>query len=78
MSKPIFIIRFPYNKDERDRYEFIYNNVNNSLKNEYNVLALIDNSTTKVEFECCNSTYNEQDFDELKEKVLNIILNDRK
>jgi hypothetical protein len=70
MSKPIFIIRFPFiSNHDKSKFETYYEHVSKQL-NDYHVLSLIDNSVNKVEFECYNSPHTEIEFEELKQTVL--------
>lgn len=67
-SKPIFVIRLPIS-DTQSKYLEWLENVSNNLK-DYHVLAVMDNRTDRVEFECYNvKDYNEIEFNELKEKL---------
>lgn len=67
-SKPIFIIRLPISETKSKYVEWL-ENISNNLK-DYHVLAVMDNRTERVEFECYNvKDYNEIEFIELKEKL---------
>ena len=72
MSKPIFIIRFPYIRDLR-REHFVgqryYRQIEEQL-HDYHVLSVIDNSVEKVEFECFNAPHTEIEFNSLKQMVM--------
>ncbi len=70
MSKPIFIIRFPYLEDlNRAQFERYYRQIGEQL-HDYHVLSLIDNSVEKVEFECFNAPHTEIEFNNLKQMVM--------
>jgi sialic acid synthase SpsE len=70
VSKPIFIIRFPFiSNHDKSKFEAYYEHVSKQL-HDYHVLSLIDNSVNKVEFECYNSPHTEIEFEELKQTVL--------
>ena len=71
MSKPIFIIRFPIEIKIEKLIEW-----NQELENklhDYHVLGIIDSSVDKVEFECYNSPHTEIEFEQLKNKVYEIL-----
>lgn len=80
MSKPIFIIRFPHRpttneqdlKTVRENFETVANQISRQLS-DYHVLAMIDSSVKKVEFESYNSNHTEIEFETLKEQVLTTI-----
>lgn len=68
-SKPIFVVRLPIIDNTKQYREWVYN-VSNVLQ-DYHVLAVMDNKTERVEFECYNvKDYNEIEFNELKEKLI--------
>ena len=70
MSKPIFIIRFPYIRDlHREHFERYYRQIGEQL-HDYHVLSLIDSSVEKVEFECFNAPHTEIEFNNLKQMVM--------
>jgi hypothetical protein len=71
MSKPIFIIRFPYVKDIQ-KFQDYYRAIGEKLQ-DYHVLSLIDSSVERVEFECYSSPHTELEFEKLKERVMDII-----
>jgi len=71
MSKPIFIIRFPIEIKIEKLIEW-----NQELENklhDYHVLGIIDSSVDKVEFECYNSPHTEIEFEQLKNKVYEML-----
>jgi hypothetical protein len=73
MSKPIFIIRFPYIKElDREQFERYYKQIGEQLS-DYHVLSLIDSMVERVEFECFNAPHTEMEFEELKRRVLKLI-----
>jgi len=73
MSKPIFVIRFPYLRDlDREQFERYYRQIGKQL-HDYHVLSVIDDSVERVEFECFNTPHTELEFEELKKMVLEII-----
>jgi len=73
MSKPIFIIRFPYIPDQdRERFEQYYQQIAEQLP-DYHVLSLIDGKSERVEFECYNSPHTDIEFEDLKKMVLEIV-----
>jgi hypothetical protein len=75
MSKPIFIVRFPYIKDlDREQFEHYYKQVGEQLP-DYHVLSLIDSLAERVEFECYNSPHTEIEFEELKNNVMDMVGN---
>lgn len=70
MSKPIFIIRFPYISDlDKERFEQHYEQIGKQLS-DYHVLSLIDGKSERVEFECYNSPHTDIEFEEIKKMVL--------
>ena len=72
MSKPIFVIRFPYM--EMDDKQFIrnYEAIVKQL-NDYHVLALKDSFVQNVTFECFNAPHTEIEFEELKRRALELM-----
>jgi sugar-specific transcriptional regulator TrmB len=73
MSKPIFIIRFPYIKElDREQFERYCKQIGEQLS-DYHVLSLIDSMVARVEFECFNAPHTEMEFEELKRRVLEIV-----
>ncbi len=73
MSKPIFIIRFPYIPDQdRERFEQYYQQIGEQLP-DYHVLSLIDGKSERVEFECYNSPHTDIEYEDLKKMVLEIV-----
>ena len=73
MSKPIFIIRFPYISDlDKERFERHYEQIGKQLS-DYHVLSLIDGKSERVEFECYNSPHTDIEFEDLKKMVLDIV-----
>jgi hypothetical protein len=73
MSKPIFIVRFPYIKElDREQFERYYKQIGEQLS-DYHVLSLIDSMVERVEFECFNAPHTEMEFEELKRRVLDLI-----
>ena len=72
MSKPIFIMRFPYNIMDKDVFLEHYEMVGKQL-NDYHVLAVMDNSIEAVTFECFNAPHTEIEFEELKHQVLELL-----
>ena len=74
MSKPIFIIRFPYsdNNMDRDIFKKNYEDISNKL-NDYHVLAIMGDDVETVTFECFNAPHTEMEFEELKHRVLELL-----
>ena len=73
MSKPIFIVRFPYIKNlDREQFESYYKQIGEQLP-DYHVLSVIDSKAERVEFECYNSPHTEIEFEELKDRVMKMI-----
>jgi|LakMenE18May11ns_1017448.scaffolds.fasta_scaffold9665596_2 hypothetical protein len=73
MSKPIFIIRFPYHVSlDKETFEQHYKHIGEQLS-DYHVLAMIDSSVDRVEFECYNSEHTDIEFEQLKEQCLKTI-----
>ena len=72
MSKPIFIIRFPYteNKEIKTRFLGQIEEIRMTLK-DYHILTPMDNSIERVEFECYNAiNATDVEIEELKQMVL--------
>jgi hypothetical protein len=70
MSKPIFIVRFPYSLDLKESFEHTTRWLQSKLP-DYHVLPLIENHTEKVEFECYNAiNATDKEIEEIKEMVL--------
>lgn len=79
MSKPIFIIRFPYIDDEtRDKNLIsICDNIQSKL-DDYHVLPVMDNRTERVEFECYNVVdATDKDIEEIKQMILEQLENEQ-
>lgn len=74
--KPIFVIRLPLSENRNQYLEWL-TDISNNLK-DYHVLAVMDNKTERVEFECYNiKDHNETEFNELKDKLLKEKNNDK-
>jgi hypothetical protein len=70
MSKPIFIIRFPYSSTLKESFEHTSRWLQNKLP-DYHVLPLIENHTKKVKFECYNAiNATDKEIEEIKQTVL--------
>ena len=70
MSKPIFIIRFPYQEENRAKFLEMYKQLGEQLS-DYHVLCPMDSSISRVEFECYNaSNATDKDIEEIKQMVL--------
>lgn len=72
MSKPIFIIRFPYMEMDDEQFMRNYETIGKQL-NDYHVLALKDSFVQNVTFECFNAPHTEMEFEELKRHVLELM-----
>ena len=73
MSKPIFIVRFPYTKENRDKYLETFKQLGEQLP-DYHVLCPMDTSVNRVEFECYNAiNATDKDIEEIKKMVLKTI-----
>ena len=73
MSKPVFIVRFPYSEEIRDKYLQMYKQIIDQLS-DYHVLCTMDNSVDRVEFECYNAiNATDKDIEEIKQMVLKTI-----
>lgn len=76
MSKPVFIVRFPFIETNRDAYLQMFKQIGEQLL-DYHVLCTMDNSVDRVEFECFNAiNATDKDIEELKQMVLKIIENE--
>jgi hypothetical protein len=76
MNKPIFIIRFPYQEENRDKYLEMYKQLGEQLS-DYHVLCPMDNSISRVEFECYNAiNATNKDIEEIKQMVLKQLENE--
>ena len=54
MSKPMFIIRFPYSNQLREEYIEALESIRRTMR-DYHVFSIMDNKTERVEFECYNA-----------------------
>ena len=73
MSKPIFIVRFPYTEENREKYLQMYKQLGEQLS-DYHVLCPMDISVDRVEFECYNAiNATDKDIEEIKQMVLKTI-----
>ena len=73
MSKPIFIIRFPYSVEISDElFMENYKAVSKQL-HDYHVLVMKDSFIQNVTFECFNAPHTEMEFEELKRRVLELM-----
>lgn len=73
MSKPIFIIRFPYSVEMSDElFMENYKTISNQL-HDYHVLIMKDSFIQNVTFECFNAPHTEMEFEELKRRVLELM-----
>ena len=76
MSKPIFIVRFPYTETNKEKYLQMYKQLGQQLS-DYHVLCPMDNSVDRVEFECYNAiNATDKDIEEIKQMVLKTIENE--
>ena len=74
MSKPIFIVRFPYYISEEDALKQMTQIKESPINDEYNILGIKDETLDNgIKFECYNSQYTEIEFQELQERVLTYI-----
>lgn len=74
MSKPIFIVRFPYYISEEDALKQMTRIKESPINDEYNILGVNDETLDGgVKFECYNSQYTEIEFLELQERVLSYL-----
>lgn len=57
MSKPIFIIRIPYNDATKDNLSNITRHMSDikRMLSDYHVISLIESGIERVEFECHNA-----------------------
>ena len=70
MSKPIFIVRLPYQEENRDKFLEMYKQLGEQLS-DYYVLCPMDSSISRVEFECYNANNaTDKDIEEIKQMVL--------
>ena len=72
MTKPIFIVRFPYieNPDIMEKYLKTYKEIGEQLS-DYHVLCPMDSSVERVEFECYNAiNATDIEIEKLKQRVL--------
>jgi len=77
MSKPIFIVRFPYTEENRDKYLETYKQLGEQLS-DYHVLCPMDNSVNRVEFECYNAiNATDKEIEEIKQMVLKQLENEK-
>jgi len=75
MSKPIFIVRFPYNENfNLDHFQQNTQMLEKAFT-DYHILTLVENCSEKVEFECYNSPHTEIEFEELKNEVMEMVGN---
>lgn len=66
MSKPIFIIRFPYSKEHREEYIEVLESIRRTMR-DYHVFSVMDSETERVEFECYNTdNASELDIEKIK------------
>ena len=73
MSKPIFIVRFPFVEENRDKYLETFKQLGEQLS-DYHVLCPMDISVDRVEFECYNAiNATDKDIEEIKQMVLKTI-----
>ena len=76
MSKPIFIIRLP--KSIFNSYETV-ESVSKYIRTQpidkdYHVLVIVDEFTGgSIKFECYNTPHTEIEFEELKDKILQLL-----
>ena len=70
MSKPIFIVRFPFISDTQ-QYGKIVERLDKQLGKDYHVLCPMDSKTKQVQFECYNaSNATDKDIEEIKQMVI--------
>lgn len=74
MSKPIFIVRFPYYISEEDALKQMTRIKESPINDEYNILGVKDETLDNgIKFECYNSQYTDIEFQVLQERVLTYI-----
>ena len=73
-AKPIFIIRFPKNIPPREFMEMSTKiSQTKEFNDDYHILTIIDYEARNYGFEVHNAPHSETDFNELREKLLNVI-----
>lgn len=72
MTKPILVVRFPYEELALEKLERISKQLEKKL-NDYHVLCMIENKVESVVFECYNVPDVETKFEDLKREVLHTI-----
>jgi hypothetical protein len=74
MSKPIFIVRFPYYTSEENVLKQMTQIKESNIGEEYNILGFKDDTLDGgIKFECYNSEYTEIEFKALEERVLTLM-----
>ena len=72
MSKPIFIIRFPYSKEHREEYIEVLESIRKTM-HDYHVFSVMDSKTERVEFECYNAdNASELNIEKIKTHFVNL------
>lgn len=76
--KPIFVIRFPDDLS-MDEFRAIQNSIkNNDVVKDYHILTLKDGQTgNETKFECYNAPHTEIEFQELQNKILKLMGNEK-
>ena len=73
-AKPIFIIRFPRNIPPREFMEMSTKiSQTKEFNDDYHILTIVDYESRNYQFEVHNAPHSETDFNELREKLLNVI-----
>lgn len=73
-SKPIFIVKLPYHAQNND-IDRIREMMDDALGGEYHVITMVKGNTSDEDtsFECYNSPYSDEEFNDLKELTLKLI-----
>lgn len=74
MSKPILIVRFPHDTDMQQLEDTSEVLSNKGIQLDYHILIVKDFSVNDgLKFECLNAPHTEIEFNELKERVMNML-----
>lgn len=71
MIKPIFVIRFPIKHKFQAIEKLIYGDTFKDIKEQYNIVFLIDEFSDSIQFECHNADLNENvKIEDLQERLI--------
>ena len=79
MSKPIFIVRFPFDTNKEELNVGAEHLHRMGVGDDYHIIVTKDKHTGgEIKFECYNAPHTEMEFKELQERVIALLNNQNK